>query len=214
MVYVQDFLRVRLEGQLGGGLERFSFGLNLVAPQATVAPDEISQAFADDIAAWFTGTSNISQAARLETLKVNLIGPNGKYVLPSTVRYDWTAPLPQPSSQSNFPFQVAVAVTFAAGSMRGRASKGRMYIPTPAGGVEAPANGIPDAYVSSYLLAARALADICEEHCPGWAHGLVSNLGSGAQSIVTEYRCGRVYDTIRSRRASLSEEYESIPRSA
>lgn len=214
MVYVQPFLRVRIEGPLGGGVERYSFGMNLVAPEATAAPTEISEDFASDVAAWFTGSSNIGNAARLETLKVNLIGTNGKYVSPSTVRYDWTSPLPVPSAASNFPFQIAVAVTFATSIGRGRASKGRMYLPVPAGSVEAPANGIPDAYVSSYLVGARALADILEEHCPGWSHGVVSNIGAGSQAIVTEYRCGRIYDTIRSRRESLSEEYESIPRNA
>jgi hypothetical protein len=44
-----------------------------------------------------------------------------------------------------------------------------------------------------------------------WQIGVVSNLGVGAQELVTNARFGRVLDTIRSRRDKFTEDYALGP---
>jgi hypothetical protein len=206
MVYANPFLRVRLEGTLGAS-EVFSFGINLISDGPWTPPAPITQSMADAVALWFTSESNIASAADLHTLKVNLIGVDGRYVEETTNRWDYGSPYPSGNVTAPFPFQIALVISLLAANDRGRASHGRFYLPVPTGGLEGPDQTLPTTFQESYLAAGVSLLELLEQELPGWQPGLVSNVGAGAQALITRVRVGRVLDTIRSRRNKVVEEY-------
>jgi hypothetical protein len=133
-------------------------------------------------------------------------------VYDETVRYDWLSPYPQGSTAGTHPLQVALAVSLVTGAERGRAARGRFYLPVPVSPLEGPYNQLTEAYQASYLAGSLELLDIIEEHVAGWQVGIVSNIGAGAERAVTGVRVGQALDTIRSRRENVPEDYLYGPR--
>lgn len=84
------------------------------------------------VAFWANTFINITSAAKLTFAKYNQIGPDGKYVHSETVQTDF-ANVPGPNlTTGQHPFQVTKVVTLLADVDRGLASKGRIYLPSPA----------------------------------------------------------------------------------
>lgn len=203
MAYAQPFLRLVAIGDLYG-VEDWSFSMSLIAdddgPGAT--PTEVPSAIVNAFQTWFNTGSLISNAARLLTLKLNLIGEDGRYVNPTTVQYDYTS-IPVGNSSTKVPAQIAYAVSLRTALSRGRAHAGRFYVPVPALSPNA------DGQISVSAIAAPTdtlLASI-QGAIPGYVLGVTSSIGSGAEQRVVNARYGRILDTIRSRRDKLPEDY-------
>lgn len=206
MAYSDPFLRLVLIGTLYD-TEDFTFSLSLISianPQPAV-PSEVPQAIIDACAAYFAAPSMISQAAELVTLKLNLIGTDGRYVGDETVFYDYPTPI-RGSASNNIVPQVAYVVSLTTDAARGRAHAGRYYLPTPGPGVSAagyldPTNvGIMRGPTITFLNAINAAIS-------DWDVGIVSDIGTGQARRVTGAKFGRVLDTMRSRRNKFTEEY-------
>jgi hypothetical protein len=203
MAYPTPFLRVVWSGSHFLS-ERFSFGVSLINDFGTgEAPTEVPAAIKTATDAFFTSAVGI--ATKCDTIKVNLIGVDGKYVNEQTVLYEYDSPQTH-NNANRFPPQVAVAVSLETGARRGLAARGRFYVPNPISIMDD--NGLlTDAGALSLRDAAVTLLSGVEDALPGWDLGVVSDVGAGRQRAVTGVRVGRVFDTIRSRRAQLDEQY-------
>ena len=206
MSYAQPFLRLVCLGQLCT-TEAFSYSMSLVsAPGSTPnAPEEVPPEIISAFATFHATTGLMSQNALMTTLKLNLLGTDGKYVNPETVLYEYPTPVAGGAGGGPAP-QIAYAVSLATDAQRGRASRGRFYLPVPVATVGPTGQISTTAQTSISVAATNLLQDINDALVP-WRLGVVSNLGAGAQRYVTGARYGRVLDTIRSRRTSIAEEY-------
>lgn len=183
-----------------------------------VAPfdDADCQAVANTLAAptqtYFQDAANmdISPNMRLLGIKVARIGVDGKYPPDHAPGiYNYVGSINGAGSGTAFP-QCSIAVTLGTNKPRGRAHKGRYYLPpqTIAPGADgrilaAFADNIANAS-KTWLDAVNAVAEL---------EGVVvmSKLDAGTYEFVRNVQVGRVVDTIRSRRAKLPEERVSVP---
>ncbi len=208
MVYAHPFLRLVAIGSLYD-TDTFSFSMALrrtiaAEPAPVVVPSGIITAFS---VFWNHASVLISQHAVLETLKLNEIGPDGKYVNDDTVLYDYDPPVPGNSGANTVP-QVSLAISLGTDAARGRAHAGRFYLPLPA--TEPDATGMmPANRVALYMAAAKELIEDINDSITGFRVAVTSNLGAGVERDVTNIRVGRVFDTIRSRRNAFDEAYQS-----
>lgn len=213
MVYPASFLRLVASGPLYV-VESWSWGLSLARFPASGEFAEVPDVVPEDVIAattQFHQSIPTSAPAQLATIKLNLIGADGRYVNQSeTVRHDYDVPVPGQGS-GNVPPQVALALSLRTDKLRGRAHVGRIYRPVPTLTVNTEGMIAEGAAAS----AASALANYIqglEDALPGWRVVVASNVGAGAFEQVTAVRCGRVLDTIRSRRRSLPENYaQDVP---
>lgn len=208
MAYPEPFLRLVASGTLYGS-ESWSWGISLVDEFSAEpeAPDEVPQAIIDAVAAFHTAPSFIATYATLDTLKLNLIGTDGRYVdKTNTVQYDYPDPVPKGVSSGTVPPQVALAITLRTIARRGLASSGRFYVPVPAYDLTADGR-LSVANATTIVGYATTLLNALDDAMDDWTPGVVSNVGAGARRVVSHVEVGRVYDTIRTRRISLPEEY-------
>lgn len=206
MPYSKPFLRLVAQGTMYG-VETFAFSISLI--EATLptpeAPDEIPPEVVTAVSNFFQTTGMISSECRLTTLKLNLIGTNGRYVNDETVLTELEPSVAGTGSQKPPP-QNALAITLDTGVRRGRAHAGRFYVPCFASGLNS-SGLIGTAVAGIYATAAGIMLDDLNEALVPWQVGVVSNLGTGEQRRVQAVRVGQVVDTIRSRRTSLDEGY-------
>lgn len=207
MAYPGNHLRLVVSGDLPGG-EAFSWGLNFHGNFSTpAAPDEVPQAVIDALTTFHTAESlPLSDSAVMTMIKLNEIGPDGRYVSRSeTVMHEFATGIPGYAS-GGLPNQCALAVTLRTAAKRGLANSGRFYLPylrslQTAGGqiLSTAVEPIAD-QVTVLLNSLNAALD-------PWRVSVISDVRDGAVRPVTHVEVGRVVDTIRSRRTSIPEAY-------
>lgn len=206
MAYPGNFLRLQVAGALYGGVERFSFGVNFTEIGGPAdAPSVVPPALLTALEAMWGAQRVCPTWAAIDLVKLNLIGPDGKYVNQGdTVQHEYVTPVPGGVS-GNFPPQAAIAVTLRTAANRGRASRGRFYLPASSGDM-----GTDGRYLTLKSAAIQAAAatflNAAEDALPNWRVAVLSNIGAGTVRPVTGVQVGRVIDTIRSRRRSMPEE--------
>lgn len=214
MAYPGNFLRLVASGTIFTA-ETWSFGMSLV-PDFDGTPDvyeTVPQGILDALADYIDGGA-ISSEVRLTTVKLNLIGPNGRYVNQGeTVLHEYPTPGVAGGGTPRFPSQVSLVVSLRTDKRRGLAHAGRFYSPGPSlaitndGRVSAADIDIQVGNVTTLLNAINAAVD-------GYQVGVASDVGGGRFERVTSARIGRVLDTMRSRRTSLDEAYREGARLA
>lgn len=205
MAYTDPFLRLQVSGSLFTA-ESFSWSISMISdfPGPGDTPTTIPAGLVTAIQSFHTSTS--MPHAKLETIKLNLIGADGKYVSDTTVFHDFATPVAGTATGNTYPPQIALAITLRTAKKRGLAASGRFFLPGPGRVLQADGRlSIADA--TAYATAATTLLNALTTNLPGWDPGVVSKVGAGAENPVTHVEVGRVYDTIRSRRTSLPEEY-------
>lgn len=208
MTYSAPHLRLVAIGKIYND-EAFSFGVSMIGPEATVAPPTVPAAVYGALATFFASGSMISQYAKLTSVKLNLIGENGRYVNQDTVEYEYPTPIAGTGS-SAVPAQIALAVSLVTPLKRGRASRGRFYLPMPAGPMQTSGQ-YGASWVADVVLAAHTFLQALNNALPGWQVGVVSDIGVGTEQPVINVRVGHVADTIRSRRTNIPELYATYP---
>lgn len=117
------------------------------------------------------------------------------------------------TSANLLPPQVSLAVTTEAVN-RGPARLGRFYLPGPSKICDSSYRlAVADQTVYCNL-ATQFYKDVADSvdvdfSVTGVEAINVSNIGSGHQQVISKIKVGRVYDTLRSRRGALLEEYVS-----
>lgn len=221
MVYPGQFHRLVMIGTLYG--DTFNMTLNIV-PSAlgelgmpAVGPGTLS-GVATDVSTWFGGTEGPTggpgflTSVKLTSIKLNRVGPDGRYVDDDTMEHTYPSPI-SGTSGGAFPPQLATAITLRTALSRGRGSKGRFYLPPTStmGGVGADGR-ISPAFALLLAGSTRTLINsLNTRYALIGRVGVASNIGTGRFEHVTDISCGRVVDTIRSRRSALDEDYQTLP---
>ena len=190
-------------GPVAAPVEAWSMNLNLERTGST------SQAEADAMwnicSTWFSNqTAGIHPLAQLRTVKVSDIGPNGKLIGNAAVHNGLTAGA-STAGQLNPP-QVALVMSLGTG-LRGGRNRGRVYLPLPALVFDAsfaltePGRGNAESTFVTFLQTINA-------QYPG-QKGVIVASSKAVNTKVTTVRCGKILDTIRSRRTKLKELYDT-----
>lgn len=224
MVYPRNFHRLVVIGDLYG-TEAFNFTLS-IAPRSTSADPmgpvttELLDLVAGAVVNWWpdalgAGGVGIIQQARLQSVKLNRIGPNGLYVDAET-KESIVGPV-QGGSGVLVPAQLACAVSLGQWSYpRGRGSKGRFYLPPIGAFSPVSTDGrLSAANAMSVAAGAKVLIESINQaysDADGFTYDhrvcIASNIGTGIFTAVDKVSVGRVPDTMRSRRSKLLEDYQ------
>lgn len=193
-------------GTIPGG-ETWSTSLRLTGanPGTEAVQTALCDEF-DDVIATYITTAAINSPRVVHTwTKLNWINADGKYFFPFTSRTDTPAGNQGTGSATFFPNQISLVATLTTDVARGRACRGRMFLPAP--GISLDTDGrlttgnqnAINTSLQTFLNAINGVALLHKVH-------IISSVGTGASHIVQQVGVGRVYDTMRSRRASLLEE--------
>lgn len=226
MVYPGFFHRIVAIGTLYGE-ESFNFTLSVVPTENPNDVEEVTNTLATDvknkISTWFSATAlpaapNIIQRAQLTEVKVNRIAADGRYA-DNDVHTIPVSPVSAGQASGNLASQLALAVTLRTARERGRGSRGRFYLPPIGGFSSLGSDGrLTTAVALQQANSAKALIESI--NLTYWARdgglrtgmmiGVASNIGSGLFEAATRVEVGRVPDTMRSRRSSLSEDHQEV----
>jgi len=218
--FADQVVRVTLSGKMLSGNEEWQTGFYVGKAQGPAT--EPSQAWVDGVReAWktfFTVGSGISNAFTFTEAKAVLLLKSGKYVNPSgaVVSYP-TSAVVGPETGAPLPPQCALVATLMAGSGKGLAGKGRMFIPgvkwniDNTGHLDSGAVTSIGTKLTQFINAVNALPA-----SPGVvinaSRGHKNLLGLGARNVpVNGVRIGNVYDTQRRRRNAIQETYWQSP---
>lgn len=218
MVYAHKVTRVTLSGTMFGGTEEWSTGFFLGQEGSDAA--DLNQLGLDVIRnAWTTfftaAGSQVNSAYRFTQAKSATIGVDGK-TIEGTVQYSYpTGTISGGVATNTHPPQCALVVTLLSDRPRGKASKGRMYLPgfsgniTSSGKADATQIGTVATNLKTFFDALVGNFDITDQL-------ILAAKGTGALPALTaqnDYvetiRVGDVVDTQRRRRNGLAEVYTS-----
>lgn len=220
MPYPGQFHRLVLIGSLQAAQDTWNTSLSIV-PSALgelgmpAVDDATLDAVATAVRAWFVAAipdgPNAINGIHLTSIKLNRIGTDGRYVDPVTKEHVYTTPGQGSSSVTAFP-QLTVVATLLTALERGRASKGRMYLPPTQAGALAQSDGrLSDSYALAQANSVKTLINTLNGiYTLIGKVGVASDAGSGRFEHVTGVKCGRVIDTMRSRRSSFDEDYQTV----
>lgn len=162
---------------------------------------------------FWSGTSSlIGDDHRLASLKLAAIGTDGLYPDGfSPLIHDYSPIIPGGTALaiSQFPLQVASVMSLTTAAARGRAHRGRCYLPPIAGNLDA-----------TYLFSqancqtrANAFADLLEtlNAAVSGQASVFSRIGTGTSRPVTGVECGNRPDVQRRRAGRQVETYSSAP---
>ena len=208
MPYTESHILLTVMGDAYLQTETWQFGVRLRHPVPGATNSDL-QLLADAMAAptqtlWSTAAMAFSDKCRLTAIKAARVLETGLYP-PDSIPgvYTYPAPVVGTNAASVTP-QATVACTLLTNWPRGRASRGRFYLP-PQGVTLATDGrmtiGVVDAFettLKTWLNAVRLTAQ-AEEVL------VMSKLDAGKTGVVDRIGVGRVVDTMRSRRRSLIE---------
>jgi hypothetical protein len=209
--------RLVVRGTLGTGKEIFSNSLHFtsVASLGTdTHPGDWDEGDVSDAVAAFYGSLNFGSSAKVTDWRGYTIGTNGRLQGNQMVRHDYATPVPG-AGGFKYPPQIAQVLSLHAAD-RGPAQRGRIYLPMPTvtvtGTTFEMASVDAQALLADFKTYIEALKNAMyptltiNENLVNVSQG-----GSGGtMQVVSEYRMGRVLDTVRSRRNKLLEEYEVL----
>lgn len=206
MAYPSAHYLLSFGGGLPGG-EEWSTSLRFTGsdPGTLLIEQALCEEYDAVVVNWFTTYSELSDRNTHQWTKFNYIGTNGRYVYPFTALVDHGAGATGPYTETEYPNQIAIVVTMHTALGRGRASKGRMFLPIPGAGINA-STGILESTDRNVITSGMVtfIEALNAVNALGFAT-VMSSLETGAQALITGVSVGRVLDTMRSRRTSLEE---------
>lgn len=211
MPYQTNHILVSFGGPLFAGAEEWSSTFRLAGVNAERAGDQVRDQgecddYADIVKTWFEFGAGINGAAKLGWLKYNRVGADGLYREPYTNLTDYNPDVPSGASTGTTPAQVALVITLRTAAKRGHAHAGRMFLPVPSRAIGTDGR-LSTADRDLYVESMKDLYDNINAYDSAQHLAIMSKLGAGMTRRVTRVECGRVLDTMRSRRTKLSEEH-------
>jgi hypothetical protein len=207
--FTESHIRVTVLGDAWASTEQWQFGVNCRHLSGVPPTNAGLQALADGLAtptnSFFSqSVMKISPGARLTGIKAALVDTTGHYPATSIPGiYTYPTPITGTATTNGIP-QATLACTLISDIPRGRASKGRFYMPPISPNLGADGRMLAtdvdqiEGYAKIWLNAIIADANVV-------AILVMSGLGAGTTGVVTSIGVGRVVDTMRSRRRSLLE---------
>ena len=205
-MYPDESFLIRFGGAFGTEGETWSCGIRAVDNAFTSDLTQLLPDVGDAIARWVQRSdSRVHGHARFDFVTITTINSQGKQVEDQTPRREFDPAIRSGTSQG--PFQIAYALTFRTAKSRGRAARGRIYVPTTASVQE---EGHLDQAVAVGIAnsGATLLRDLTGT-LAGLAPAVVSGV-DGTFNLITRVECGDVLDTQRRRRRSLEERYVGV----
>ena len=201
--------------------ESFSVGVNLAtfplgggpdsgvtsAGGLSIDNDQFADLVQDCKNYWTRPTTHIAGYAHLRQVKLAWIGADGKYTRDPMIADGFDVP-GGGGATPLYPPQIALAVSLNT-DRRGPTGKGRFYLPSPAiamGLGYQISDADRDDVVNSTVTFLNDLANEPGVDVLGLAPVVAST--KGYNSLVTGVRVGRIFDTVRTRRRSLVENYD------
>lgn len=207
MVYKRVHWLLNMSGPLFG-VERWSMGLRLTpnfGPNDQAGQQALCDAYAAVVANWVTTAGVLGAQAKLDLVKFNLIGIDGRYQESWSNFTEYATPVAA-SVSTAMPPQIALAVGLRTAATRGLAARGRIYIPAPQIGIETSTGRMPTSGPTFFAGKVKDLINSLNAVEPGRRVVVCSNVGAGEEREVTAVECGRVLDTMRSRRTKFEED--------
>lgn len=216
-------LRITFSGVLGSTaapVEIFAFGLAAAhGANASIGSNEAlvqARLTAAAIAGrWTLLSPGIASSARLRRVRVASVNsagyvdrtPQGAYI-----QGDHLLDAPGAVSAVTPPFQIALAMTLET-QRAGANGRGRFFLPVPHTDVETNTGLMPVTSRDAHVTRARDFLNAVNADLAagGWGRLVVASSGSVKKGIapvltpVTRVTCGRVLDTMRSRRGDLND---------
>jgi hypothetical protein len=218
MVYAHSVTRITLSGTMFGGAEEWSTGFFLGQESADATP--LAQAGIDQIRdAWEVffehGLSWISNRYQFTQAKAAIIDATGHTVLDSVLYAYPASAVNGGATSGHLPPQCSLVCTLLSDRPRGKASKGRMYLPGYAGGVDGGGK-VESSIVSGIATNLKTFFDSMTSDADIPDQLILAAKGTGPVPALTaqnDYvetlRVGDVVDTQRRRRNGLNETYTS-----
>lgn len=224
MPFTKEHMRIVIGGDLRAGtadVDRWQFGFRVPLNGTLGGYDDgvmntLLTDLAADVSTWWTFSAFMfGTEIGCDFVSANVIGKDGNYLSKTrSYRRDFTRK-PGTAAES-LPGDVSLAVTLNTAARRGRASKGRVFLPPPAktalsGGRVTPT--VRDA-------AGQGIAQLVKNigNAPGldatlgWSTvAIMSELGEGTTNAVTSVRVGDLFDTQRRRTNNMREVYTTYP---
>lgn len=208
--------RFVVRGSFGNSPETWTYGLHFPSAFSgidDVVPEDWDQAAITNAVNVFHGGSSFATSTKVTGWRGYHIGPDGRTVGNNLRVVEYDVPVGG-AGTTKYPPQVTLVMSLRADN-RGPARNGRCYLPGLVLAVDADTFQIASAlcglmatnfktFIDSLKAAMYPIGAIGEELVN------VSKAGSGVMQNVTTYRCGRVYDTMRSRRRALEEDYVEL----
>lgn len=197
-------------GSLPGG-ESWTMGLRLsgIGQIDSAAESTLTNLYEAGLSDAWAAQSISGTGAKMLWMKLNRIGTDGRYINSWTNVRDYAAPGITPGgSGSLYPNQVSYVVSLTTNYSRGLAHAGRLFFPIPKEALEGGTGVLSSTNQGQQLAMAQAFLNAVNAVGDGTII-IASKESTGAENPVTGVRCGRVLDTMRSRRTSLDEAYMS-----
>lgn len=149
---------------------------------------------------------------QLEGIKLNRINAAGKYEDPKSMTFLYPGPIGANGGDYKVAPQLTTVATLRTAIPRGRGSKGRMYLPPVK---QAAALGTDGRMTAAGALEVATSVKTLIEALNGYyvaigRVGVASNVASGRFEHATKVTCGRVVDTMRTRRNKQLEDPSSV----
>lgn len=215
MAYTGDHVLVAWGGTMPGG-EIWTNTLRMRDVNPIGFPDQVAVngylvgGFKDALTTyWNAIKALIGTGTKLEWMKANRVGTDGKYLDPTTNLYTYATPNAG-TSTVNFPNQVSAVVSTTTGIARGRAHIGRWFLPGVACAIDAVTGLYTTTQVNTFASASAAFLGALNDTAAVLGvdqvrAAVMSNLGAGTDHDITGVRVGRVPDTQQRRRNKVAE---------
>jgi hypothetical protein len=209
MAYDVNHTLVTFRGSNFTGTEQWSFGMRFFGSGTP------TQTMADNAAAagktWITtASSGYAAMTKLDAVKVAPIGTDGKYRpgLVATESFP-TSATGAYATATIHPPQIALAMTLQSSQPRGPVHQTHLYLPGPAFAFASGslANiGASDAgnVIANFRTLVIAL------NAAGFGNLGIFSQKFAQSAVAVTFRLGRAFDTVRSRRTSIVENYQTL----
>lgn len=216
MATYQNHIYVAIGGRLGDA-EQWQTGFRLISDDATDLQAQIDRAAQElvridgHVATWWgTVKSNMGGNVHWDFTKVNAIDAAGHYADARTNAIYYAAnESGHVGTGTPGPYQNACVVTLNTSFIRGRAARGRMYLPIGQVSTTVDTGEFTSTIPSVYANATATMFNGINDN-PGidWANTRVAVVSAyGPANDVVSVKAGKIPDTQRRRRASLDENY-------
>jgi len=182
-------------------------------PSFTGGMDEVGYmtAMAANVNGWWTDPAKgCSPLSRLEYMKFNQIGPDGRYTDPTHPHtFDYATPHTG-AGTSSYPDFCSLAYSWRTGRLRGPGSNGRIYVPNAWPFTAGEAIVQPTAQNDAAAAAVALLVQIRGAYTGSTFEPCVASKVDGSVTPITSVRVGRVIDVQRRRRDKVAESYVTL----
>lgn len=212
MTYSTSFHRLVIIGELYTDVWNTTVNICNPAGSMSAVTEGFIEDVADTVSDWFETEGEFTSRVILTGIKLNRLDTSGHYADPDTREFTYSAPVYGGTGGNPAP-QLTMVSTLLTNTPRGLASKGRMYMPPQAQLLGLGNDG--RLTTAQATAVATATTDLIHRlntvYIPlGASVCVMSKSGAGTTRVVNGVAVGRVPDTMRSRRNTQTEDYQTV----